>query len=139
MKKKSRPLCEKPRSGIFCGPDKYLALQEHTITEEMYPVMELDSYFVFVRSGKGIFIINGEEFHVESGCMAWIQATQVLTICPDFGDPLRLWVCAYDYQLLSYYLFREISATNESEIVNGIPVIGPEGLGGDPKLLFEKD
>ena len=59
--------------------------------------------------------------------MAWIQATQVLTICPDFGDPLRLWVCAYDYQLLSYYLFREISATNESEIVNGIPVIGPEG------------
>ena len=68
MKKKSRPLCEKPRSGIFCGP---------------------------------IFIINGEEFHVESGCMAWIQATQVLTICPDFGDPLRLWVCAYDYQLTS--------------------------------------
>ena len=127
MKKKSRPLCEKPRSGIFCGPDKYLTLQEHTITEEMYPVMELDSYFVFVRSGKGICISNGEEFHVESGCMAWIQATQVLTICPDFGDPLRLWVCAYDYQLLSYYLFREISATNESEIVNGIPVIGPEG------------
>ena len=40
MKKKSRPLCEKPRSGVFCGPDKYLALQEHTITEEMYPVME---------------------------------------------------------------------------------------------------
>ena len=127
MKKKSRPLCEKPRSGVFCGPDKYLALQEYTITEEMYPVMELDSYFVFVRSGKGIFIINGEEFHVEPGCMAWIQATQVLTICPDFGDPLYIWVCAYDYQLLSYYLFRQISATNETEIVNGIPVIGPEG------------
>ena len=70
MKKKSRPLCEKPRSGVFCGPDKYLTLQEYTVSEEMYPVMELDSYFVFVRSGKGIFIINGEEFHVEPGCMA---------------------------------------------------------------------
>ena len=85
MKKKSRPLCEKPRSGVFCGSDKYLTLQEYTVTEEMYPVMELDSYFVFVRKGKGIFIINGEEFPVETGCMAWIQATQVLTICPDFG------------------------------------------------------
>lgn len=127
MKKKSRPLCEKPKSGVFCGPDKYLTLQEYTITEEMYPVMELDSYFVFVRGGRGIFIINGEEFHVEPGCMAWIQATQVLTICPDFGDPLRIWVCAYDYQLLSYYLFRQISAVSETEVVNGIPVIGPEG------------
>ena len=127
MKKKSRPLCEKPRSGVFCGPDKYLTLQEYTVSEEMYPVMELDSYFVFVRGGRGIFIINGEEFRVEPGCMAWIQATQVLTICPDFGDPLHIWVCAYDYQLLSYYLFRQISAVSESEVVNGIPVIGPEG------------
>ena len=138
MKKKSRPLCEKPKSGVFCGPDKYLTLQEYTVSEEMYPVMELDSYFVFVRGGRGIFIINGEEFRVEPGCMAWIQATQVLTICPDFGDPLHIWVCAYDYQLLSYYLFRQISAVSESEVVNGIPVIAMEPCrGGQLATLTE--
>ena len=127
MKKKCRPLCETPRSGVFCGPDKYLILQEYAITEEMYPVLELDSYFILVRSGRGIFIINGEEFPVEKGCVSWIQASQVLTICPDFGEPLHIWVCAFDYQLLSYYMFSRISASNESEIVNGLPVIGPAG------------
>lgn len=127
MKKKCRPLCETPRSRIFCGPDKYLQLQEFTITEEMFPVMELDSYFILVRSGTGVFIINGEEFPVQPDCMSWIQCSQVLTICPDFGQQLKIWVCAFDYQLISYYMFSRISAGNESEIVNGLPVIGPDG------------
>ena len=59
MKRRSRPLCETPRNGYFCGPDKYLRLQEHTIREELFPIMEVDSYFVL---GSGSFIINGEEF-----------------------------------------------------------------------------
>lgn len=129
MKKKCRPLCETPRSNIFCGPDKYLQLQEHTITQEMYPVMELDSYFILVREGRGTFIINGEEFSVEPGCVSWIQCSQVLTICPNFGEHLHIWVCAYDYQLLSYYTFSKISLNIEAEIVNGLPVIGPNGSG----------
>ena len=102
LKRKNRPLCETPRSGYFCGPDKYLRLQEHTISEELFPVMEVDSYFVLVRSGSGSFIINGEEFPVQAGCVAWIQCSQVLTICPEFGETLTLWVAAFDYQLLSY-------------------------------------
>lgn len=93
----------------------------------MYPVMELDSFFILVRSGHGNLIINGEEFSVEPGCVSWIQCSQVLTICPNFGDQLHIWVCAFDYQLLSYYLFRSISPSNEAEIVTGTPVIGPAG------------
>ena len=54
LKRKNRPLCETPRSGYFCGSDKYLRLQEHTISEELFPVMEVDSYFVLVRSGSGM-------------------------------------------------------------------------------------
>lgn len=131
MKKKCRPLCETPRSNIFCGPDKYLQLQEYTISQEMFPVMEIDSYFILVRDGKGIFIINGEEFPVEPGCIAWIQGSQVLTICPNFGEQLHIWVCAYDYQLLSYFTFRKLSLSKESEIVTGLPVIGPGGEGVD--------
>lgn len=75
LKRKNRPLCETPRSGYFCGSDKYLRLQEHTISEELFPVMEVDSYFVLVRSGSGSFIINGEEFPVQPGCVAWIQCS----------------------------------------------------------------
>ena len=64
LKRRNRPLCETPRNGYFCGPDKYLRLQEHTIREELFPIMEVDSYFVLVREGSGSFIINGEEFPV---------------------------------------------------------------------------
>ena len=127
MKNRIRPLCETPRDGIFCGPDKYLTLQEHTITSEMFPVMEYDSYFILVKEGHGNFVINGEEFSVEPGCVSWIQCSQVLTVCPDFGNNLVLWICPYDYQLLSYYSFSNITPTRELEIVNNLPVIGPDG------------
>ena len=120
-------MCELPRNGIFCGPDKYLKLQKHTVSDEMFPVMEFDSYFILVRKGHGNFIINGEEFSVQPGCVSWIQCSQVLTLCPDFGSQLYLWVCSYDYQLLNYYSFNKISPTMELEVVNNLPVIGPEG------------
>lgn len=97
----------------------------------MFPVMEIDSYFILVREGRGVFIINGEEFPVEPGCVAWIQGSQVLTICPNFGEQLHIWVCAYDYQLLSYFSFNKISLNEEASIVNGLPVIGPGGEGMD--------
>ena len=88
--------------------------------------MEVDSYFVLVREGSGSFIINGEEFPVRPGCVAWIQCSQVLTICPEFGEALTLWVAAFDYQLLSYYMFNQITNLREVEIVTGLPVIGPD-------------
>ena len=72
-------------------------------------------------------MINGEEFFVEPGCVSWIQCSQVLTVCPDFGNNLVLWICPYDYQLLSYYSFSNIAPTRELEIVNNLPVIGPDG------------
>lgn len=124
MNKKIYPLCESPKSGIFCGPDKYLKLQEYTINSEMCPIMEFDSYFILVKDGSGVFIINGEKFSVEPGCIAWIQCSQVLTICPDFDNQLHLWVCSYDYQLLNYYSFSRISFNDEQEIVNNLPVVG---------------
>lgn len=126
MKRKYRPLSETPRDGVFCGPGKYLKLQEYSISEEMFPVIEFDSYFILVRGGTGIFVINGEEFSVRPGCVCWIQSSQVLTICPDFGDTLDIWVCAFEYQLLSYFLFNNISSGSEVTIVTGRPVLEPE-------------
>ena len=139
MKNKIRPLCELPRDGIFCGPDKYLKLQKHVISSEMFPVMEFDSYFILVKKGYGNFTINGEEFSVQPGCVSWIQCSQVITICPDFGSQLHLWVCSYDYQLLNYYAFNRISPTTELEVVNNLPVIGPDGAEVEKILhLFEQ-
>ncbi len=93
----------------------------------MYPVIEYDSYFIYIKKGQGNFIINGEEFSVHPGCLAWIQASQVLTICPDFSEELVIWVCPYDYSLLSYYSFNKLTPSKESEIVCNIPVITPDG------------
>lgn len=124
--KKYRPLCATPQSGVFCGADKYLSLQEHVITHELFPIMEFDSYLILIRSGQGAFIINGEEFRVHTGCVSWIQASQVLTICPDFGDELTLWVCPFEYQLLSYFMLNRITSGGEAEVVTARPVLEPE-------------
>ena len=56
VNKKIYPLCEPPRNGIFCGPDKYLKLQEYTVSTEMCPIMEFDSYFILVKKGRGILL-----------------------------------------------------------------------------------
>lgn len=125
--KRSSMLCEKPREHIFTGTDKYLKLQKLTVRENMFPVMEYDSYFILVKGGSGTFLINGEEFPACQGCVAWIQTTQVLTILPRFGSELELWICAYDYQLLNYFVFKQVSSHEETDIVTGVPVIGPEG------------
>lgn len=124
---KSRPLCDTPRNHVFCGPGKYLVVQKVSISEDMYPVQEDDSYFVFVRKGAGTFTINGADFRVKEGCVCWIQAPQVLTIRPDYGNTLDLWVCDYDYQLISYFMFNRPTIVEESDIVMAVPIIGPEG------------
>lgn len=46
---------------------------------------------------------------------------------PRIREALTLWVAAFDYQLLSYYMFNQITNLREVEIVTGLPVIGPEG------------
>ncbi len=120
-------LYEKAKEHVFTGPDKYLSLQKLVVGEHMSPVLEFDSYFILVRRGTGSFIINGEEFPAEPGCVAWIQASQVLSILPEFGGELELWVVAYDYQLMNYFMFEPVSLNRETEIVTGVPVIGPEG------------
>ncbi len=125
--RQSNLLCEKPREHVFTGTDKYLTLQKIVVTEQMYPVLEYDSYFILVRDGTGTFIVNGEELPVEKNCVAWIQSSQVLTIVPNFGSKLELWVCDYDYQLLNYFVFEQVSLNYEAEIVVGMPVIGPKG------------
>ena len=125
--KQGSVLYEKAREHVFTGTDKYLVLQKVLVSEHMAPILEFDSYFILVKRGEGTFIINGEEFSIQPGCVAWIQTSQVLTILPKFGDELELWVCAYDYQLMNYFMFDQVSLNQETEIVTGVPVIGPEG------------
>lgn len=125
--KRNSPLCEKPKEHVFTGPDKYLSLQKLSIKEHMFPILESDSYFVLVKAGNGSFVVNGEEFGVSPGCVSWIQTSQVLTINPDFGSELELWVCAYDYQTLNYFVYNQVELREETDIVTGVPVIGPGG------------
>ena len=43
QQKAAKPLCGKPASGIFSGPDKYLRLQKVTVRDHISPVAEDDS------------------------------------------------------------------------------------------------
>ena len=120
-----RPLCEAPRGGVFCGPKKYLLLFKHRIAESMFPVLEDDSYFLLVRGGRGRMIVNGVPFELQPGSVCWIQCTEVMTIEPDPGEPLELWSIVFEYALSNYLMFKVSSGSERTEVVTGIPVIGP--------------
>lgn len=125
-KLKAFPLCEKPIKGVFCGKDKYLVLCKHMISDSMFPVMEEDSYFIYIKSGRGKFIINGVEFPVYAGCVGWLQGSQVLTIQPDPHDTLELWSITYDYALINYHMFMSSPVSTRMSIVTDSPILYPE-------------
>lgn len=122
----STPLCDKPRKNYFCGQDKYLRLIKHRLTERTFPIMEDDSYFLYVKSGRGQFTLNGVTFPVAPGCVCWIQCSHVLTIAPDGGEPLVLWSYVYDYQLTNYLLFRIPSHEKRGNVVYGAPILSTD-------------
>ena len=75
---KAQPLCSKPVSGIFTGPDKYLTLQEITIREAIPPIAEDDSLFVYVKSGSGHLTVNGVVFDLAGQLLLAAELSCVL-------------------------------------------------------------
>ena len=122
---KVRALCETPHSNVFCGPRTFLILRKHVIRENMFPVMEDDSYFLLVRRGRGSMIVNGVRFELMPGSVCWIQCTEVVTIEPALGEPLERWSIVFEYALYNYLSFKVGDNRSRAEIVAGMPVIGP--------------
>ena len=106
QKKAAKPLCGKPASGIFSGPDKYLRLQKVTVRDHISPVAEDDSLFLYVKSGTGFITINGLVFELKPGCFAWLQSYHVFSLESVWGESLELLVAVYDYPLSCYMTFR---------------------------------
>ena len=124
---KAQPLCEKPVSGIFAGPDKYLHLQSVSITELMPPTVEDESLFIYVREGLGQITINGVVFNLVPGTLCWLQSYHVFSICPQLGSTLHLQVLVYDYPLASYMTFRSNDEENLNVFSTSIPVYALTG------------
>lgn len=120
-----RALRDRPRKNIFCGRGKYLTLNKLRVDGPMFPVLEDSSYFLLIREGRGILSVNGVDFAVERGCVAWIQCTQVLTVIPDAHSPLVLWSLAYDYQLSNFLSFSKSSSSfiERTNVTCGSPII----------------
>ena len=121
----SRSICDKPRKNIFCGPDKYLRLVTHTITERTFPILEDDSFFLYVEKGCGKFTLNGVSFDVVPGCICWIQCSHVLTVEPEPGETMFLWSYVYDYQLSNFLMFRTATQKEHKAVVYGTPILWP--------------
>ncbi len=120
---RTKTLCMKPRSLVFTGPDKYLRLQKVKMSHTIYPVMEDDSIFVYVRSGHGQITINGVVFDLKPGILCWLQYYHVFTIEPELGEELELDVCAYDYQLANYLVFSPRTISDTDGYMYSLPII----------------
>ena len=132
------PLYEKPIKGVFCAPNKFLHLCKHSVSQNMLPVMEDDSYFIFVRAGKGQLIINGVAFEIYKDCVCWIQGTQVLSVRPDTKTGLELWSITYDYVLINYHMFMSSPLATRMSIVTQSPILYPEdGSTQEFRQIFE--
>lgn len=121
----NKSIYDKPRGNIFCGKDKYLRLSVHSFTERTFPIMENDSYFLYVVSGSAQLTINGVTFDVVPGCVCWLQCSHVLTIDPNPGEPLVLWSYVYDYQLSNFLMYHTTTPAERMAIVCGSPILWP--------------
>lgn len=119
---KAQPLCGKPVSGIFTGPDKYLTLQEITVREQLAPVAEDDSLFIYVKSGSGHLTVNGVVFDLIPGSFCWLQSYHIFSLVPAWGSALELQVLVYDYPLSCYMTYRSNRAANLTAFSTGMPV-----------------
>lgn len=116
-------LWDAPQKNVFCGEKKYLKLYKHRVRERMFPVMEDDSYFLMVKSGKGRAVINGLSFSLEPGDVCWIQCTQVITIEAADAEELELWSIVFDYVLSNYLMLGSGGQSHRESVVAGLPVI----------------
>lgn len=117
----------KPRKNVFCGNDKYLKILKHHVTTPTEPIMEDDSYFLYVKQGRGQLIINGIPFDLQAGSICWIYCYHVVAIHPDPTAPLELWSCMYEYQLANYFRFRPSGKQGASVLMVHQPVVYPDG------------
>ena len=124
---KAKPLCGKPTTGVFSGPDKYLCLQHVTVRDHISPVAEDNSLFLFVKSGCGHITINGVVFDLRPGCFCWLQSYHVFSLESLWGDELELLIAVYDYPLSSYMTFRQNSEKNLRAFATALPVYHLEG------------
>ncbi len=119
----SKSISEKPSSGVFVGPDKYLRLQHFSITEPLPPISEDESIVMFVTSGEGFITINGVETPLAEGSLCWLQSYHTYTIEPVFSSTLEFTLCVYDYPLSSYLVMRPMTDPVSRAIMQAMPVI----------------
>lgn len=119
---KAQPLCGKPVSGVFTGPDKYLTLQDVTVREQLSPIAEDDSLFIYVKSGSGHLTVNGVVFDLYPGSLCWLQSYHVFSIAAAWGHTLELQVLVYDYPLSSYMTYRPNQSASLTAFSTGMPV-----------------
>jgi len=120
--RKAHPLHEKPVSGFFTGPDKFLKLQTVSIREPLAPITEDDSLFIYVSEGRGHITINGVVFDLAPGTLCWLQSYHVFTLEPDWGTELKLQVLVYDYPLANYMTYRSNKPSNLTVFSTSLPV-----------------
>lgn len=124
MPEKDRPSRAVPRSGVFCGPDKYLTLCRHSISEPMPPIVENDSCYLLIKSGRAALTVNGVRFDVCEGSVCWLNSNQMLTIEP-VGGPVSIWSLTFDYQLFCYLMYRYSPMDLKIPAMTTSPVLEP--------------
>jgi len=127
VQQKVKPLCGKPKIGVFSTPDKYLRLQKVTVQDQLPPMAEDNSLFLYVTSGHGHIRINGMTFELSPGSLAWLQSYHVFSLEADWNDTLELQIVVYDYPLTSYMGFYDNSLQKITVFVSTVPIFHLEG------------
>lgn len=136
---KSKPLRSKPVQGVFAGKGKFLRMQRHSIKGPLPPISEDESVFILVTGGQGSIVINGVEFSLERGSLAWLQSYHTYTIEPRFGSSLEIYACVYDYPLSSYLTFQKQTDSVSGAVMSTVPIMLVEGQRYEELLgLFEE-
>lgn len=98
-----RPLLQKPKRRFSGDFQNYLRLLRLEVSHPLPPYLENDAMFLYVESGHGRIVINGQEFAMKTGTFCYLQNYHVFQLESDSDSPLQILACIYDYQLSAYF------------------------------------
>lgn len=123
MEHRLQPLYEAPHPYFTAHYHAYFSLRHETIFRSLLNVLENDPVFLYVESGLGRILINGESFSLSPGCTCLIQSFHIYSIFASDFEPLHLSAIVIDYPLLSYCNFTPLASDVLQEWYYVIPCV----------------
>lgn len=94
---------------VLCG--------EETLRKPEPPHMHEEVEILFILEGRGLLSVNGVDFPVKAGSMAYLFSFHVHCLSPEKGSCLRFYYCRFALSALTYFNFSTQSTKRNMDLL----------------------